>query len=1046
MSTRIRDLLRKVRSPALNPGPVSRYGVAAITVPVALSVRLLLFPLFREHSPYLPFTLAVMVAALFGGRGPGIAATALSALGAAWFFLAPIHSFAVANPAARADLALFVLVGCLISLLAGHSRESHLSTARAADALGRQALLIDLSHDAIITTDPDRRIITWNAGAEEMYGWTEEEAVGKPIHQFLRTSGDISTTQIDEILRRERQWDGELSQIPRDGRRIIVDSRQVQLRDKENLPAGILEIDHDISKSKQAEEARRASEAQFRTLANGIQQLCWMANADGSIFWYNQRWYEYTGTTPEQVKGWGWQSVHDPEVLPKVLERWKASIAAGESFEMVFPLRGADGVFRPFLTRVMPVRDQDTKGARWFGTNTDISEQRNAEEALRESHDRELARATELQAIMDAMPVAAFISRDPECREMIGNRMTYELLRLPPGSNVSRSVHGDVKQATPRVMKDGREIPRHEMPIQKACATGQRIFNYEFELLLEDGSCRNLVGNAVPLLGGDGRPRGAVGIFLDITERKQAEQERERLLIQLQTVLDSITDGVVIADVQGNLVSMNPAALAIHGYQSVEQVHRHMFDFKNTFELFDAAGRSLPMEQSPMARALRAEAFSDFEARVVRKDTGKSWTGSYSGAAVRNKAGEIILGVIVLHDITERKQAEERLRQTQKLESIGLLAGGVAHDFNNLLTVIMGSASAALTECPSCEHSQAILSASERAAYLTKQLMAYAGKGQSVPKIFNLTDLVSQSTQLLSASVPKRVSLVFNLSKDLPPLEADPSQIVQILMNLVINAGESIPHKTDGRIEVATGNCEVTSEMARLHPQAQDVAAGPHVCLDVRDNGSGMDETTLSHIFDPFFSTKFTGRGLGLAAVHGIVRSSKGFIDVHSSPGGGSTFRVFLPASEKQCSTEVSTELAPSAPRQRLRRSSTILVVDDEEMLRKLACITLRRNGYEVLEAKDGKEALQVLADSASRPALVLLDLAMPVMGGDELVPILKERYPGLKVVVSSGYPEEDARSGFPPEAVVGFLQKPYTVFALAEKVGEALDSGPIPE
>jgi CheY-like chemotaxis protein len=281
------------------------------------------------------------------------------------------------------------------------------------------------------------------------------------------------------------------------------------------------------------------------------------------------------------------------------------------------------------------------------------------------------------------------------------------------------------------------------------------------------------------------------------------------------------------------------------------------------------------------------------------------------------------------------------------------------------------------------------------------------------------------------------VSLDFNLAGDLPFLEADPSRVEQVLMNLVINAGEAIPPRRDGRIEIATSGCEVAPDMARRHSSAYDVAAGRFVCLEVRDNGAGMDEATISRVFDPFFSTRFTGRGLGLAAVYGIVRTSQGFIDVHSSPGAGATFRVFLPASEKTRSTEP----APAVPQH--RGHSTILVVDDEEMVRKLACMTLRRHGYEVLEAGDGRGALRVLADSGSLPSLVLLDLTMPVMGGDELVPILEEKYPGLKIIISSGYTEEHARKGFTSGSVAGFLQKPYTVVTLVEKIGEALDGPP---
>jgi len=381
------------------------------------------------------------------------------------------------------------------------------------------------------------------------------------------------------------------------------------------------------------------------------------------------------------------------------------------------------------------------------------------------------------------------------------------------------------------------------------------------------------------------------------------------------------------------------------------------------------------------------------------------------------------------------RDAEERLRQAQKWESIGILAGGVAHDFNNLLTVIMGSASLARAEYPSCEHYQTIVSASERAANLTKQLLQYAGTGHHDVKIVDLTELVSQSTELFSAFVPKRVSLSFNLSKDLPCVEADPSRIEQILMNLVINAGEAIPPSRDGLIEVATSSCEVTPDMARRHSKTYNVTAGVFVCLEVRDNGAGMDAATITRIFDPFFSTKFTGRGLGMAAVYGIVRTSRGFIEVRSSPGAGTTSRVCLPACEKKRTMEP----APSAPRQQSRGNATILVVDDEEMVRKLVCMALKRRGYEVLEAKDGRDALQVLAGSRSLPSLILLDLAMPGMGGDKLAPILETQYPGVKIMVTSGYPEEEARKGFRPGSVAGFLQKPYSVDTLAQKVAETL-------
>jgi CheY-like chemotaxis protein len=351
----------------------------------------------------------------------------------------------------------------------------------------------------------------------------------------------------------------------------------------------------------------------------------------------------------------------------------------------------------------------------------------------------------------------------------------------------------------------------------------------------------------------------------------------------------------------------------------------------------------------------------------------------------------------------------------------------------------MGNADFALTKDPSSKEIPQIITASERAAQLTGQLLAYAGKGQFITQTINLPDLVSCSIPLLSASIPKRVNLVFRLSQEDLLIKADPSQIEQILMNLVINAAEAIPSQTDGRIEIVTGPSVVSPEIAGRHAPPFDVRPGHFVLLEVSDNGSGMDEATMAQIFDPFFSTKFTGRGLGLAAVQGILRSCNGFIDVRSSPGAGSTFRVYLPAVAAKPAAEIPAGGRPGTSRRQDHRPAIVLVVDDEEMVRSMACMALRNQGHEVLEAKNVKGALEVLGGAATLPALILLDLTMPVMGGAELVPILNHDYPGLRIILTSGYSEEDARRDLPPEAIADFLQKPYTLTTLVDKVEEVL-------
>ena len=333
-----------------------RYGFALILVLAATEVRLAFNPVLGVEAPHMPFNLAVIIAAWFGGRGPGLVAVALSALSVDWFFLEPLHSPVIASREGIWGFALFAITTSLIALLVGSFRELLAARAKAEESLRRHAQLIDLAHDAIITTDSDRRIITWNKGAEQMYGWNASEAVGKVLYELLQTSGPISTAEIDATLHGRRQWDGELGHMARDSQHLVVESRQVLIGEHQNLPAGILEINRDITLRKQAEEA------------------------------------------------------------------------------------------------------------------------------LHKSHDEVVARATELQAIMDAAPVAMFISRDPECRNVTGNRSAYNLFREPLGSNLSKSAPAGEMPTACQVMRDGREIPANELPLQNAAATGQAVFDYECEL------------------------------------------------------------------------------------------------------------------------------------------------------------------------------------------------------------------------------------------------------------------------------------------------------------------------------------------------------------------------------------------------------------------------------------------------------------------------------------------------------------------------------------------------------------------------------------
>jgi PAS domain S-box-containing protein len=697
-----------------------RYGIAAGAVLAALAARLAFKPILGEHSPYVPFAAAVLVAAAFGGRRPGLAATALSGVSVALFLMGPHGSFTTAAAEGWWGLLLFVALGTFMSLLAGRLRESE-------QALRQQSRLTELSHDAIITMDSGRRILKWNAGAQEMYGWTEREAVGKVIHTLLLTSGGPSTAEIGETLRREGQWNGELWHINRDGRRLVVESRQVLIRDEENLAACILEVDRDITSRKLAEDALGESEARYRALVSASSEVLYRMSPDWSEM-SHLTGGGFIADTEIPDRDWLQKYIH-PDDQPRVTKVIGEAIRAKSVFQLEHRVLRVDGSLGWTSSRAVPLLDANGQIIEWFGAASDITQRKQAEEAMRQALDqRKLALEAANLGAWDYNLDTGEVFWDERSQTIFGATKEY---RLSYGDAIAR-IHPDDREGTDEAFK------------QAIAGANGGVYNQEFRVVWPDGSVHWVAGHGRVFFQNDG-------------------------------------------------------------------------------------------EQS----------------RAVR----------FAGLNM---------------EITDRKKAEERLRQTAKLESVGLLAGGVAHDFNNLLTVIMGSASSALDQDPSSEHAKTIISAAERAALLTRQLLAYAGKGPFIKKAVDLTDVVSRSKHLLGASIPKRVDLVFNLASDLPTVEEDPGRVEQILMNLVINAGEAIPPKTDARIEVGTGSHEITPEMARQYSRSE-VAPGRYVWLEVRDNGVGMDETTLSRIFDPFFSTKFTGRGLQLTASFDPARDSSMF-------------------------------------------------------------------------------------------------------------------------------------------------------------------------
>jgi len=508
---------------------------------------------------------------------------------------------------------------------------------------------------------------------------------------------------------------------------------------------------------------------------------------------------------------------------------------------------------------------------------------------------------------------------------------------------------------------------------------------------------------------------GLADVRLEQLRIETIERAREeQLSSQLRAVVESSGDAIISKDLNGVIQSWNYGAEQIFGYTAAEVRGKPV-------SLLIPADREHE-EADILERIRRGGRVKHFETIRTRKD-GQRIHVSLTVSPIRDRVGQIVGVSDIARDITERRAIEEQLRQTQRLESLGVLAGGLAHHFNNLLTGIVGSASLAMDEDDPMEvrrRLSEILRTGERVALLIRQMLAYAGKGRFVLEPVNLSAEAQEIARLLHASIPENVTLELRLAADLPEVEADRSQIQQIIMNLALNATEAIGARR-GTVSITTS--------------ARDTDAESQVVLQVTDNGCGMDEETRARIFDPFFSTKFTGRGLGLAAVAGILRAQKGSITVETAPGKGSTFTVVLPAMAMG-----RADIDPAVQKE-IRGYGHLLVVDDEELTRNLARFALERCGYTVQLASDGRSAMEAFAAAPGAFSAILLDLAATVGEGGQALDRMQQINPGVRVVLSSRYPEAEARGKFGDRPVAGFLQKPYTATALARKMKQALRS-----
>jgi PAS domain S-box-containing protein len=532
------------------------------------------------------------------------------------------------------------------------------------------------------------------------------------------------------------------------------------------------------------------------------------------------------------------------------------------------------------------------------------------------------------------------------------------------------------------------------------------------------------------LVKGQIESRGLLRALRYAIERKNMEEalfvEKERLRLQ-SAALEATADGVMITERDGSITWVNPAFSRITGFSAEEATGRKPSILRS--------GKHDDLLYGELWKTILGGQVWDGELTNMRKD-GQLYLEAQTITPVRNTRGEISHFVSVKRDVSQRRRFEEELRQSQKMEAVGRLAGGVAHDFNNILGVIMGYGEIVKRRMPAADPLQGkvaeILKAAASAADLTRQLLAFSRKQILQPRVLDLNLVVADMDKMLRRLIGEDIELKTSLREPLGSVRADPGQIEQVLMNLVVNARDAMPGT--GSLLIETAAVELDASSLALHPGARP---GPHVMLAVSDTGEGMDKETVSRIFEPFFTTKALGKGtgLGLSTVYGIVQQSGGLIDVYSEKGLGTTFKVYLPRIEATAA-RAAVESAPRPPR---AESETVLLVEDEAALRSMICETLSDGGYRVLEAGTPREAFDVAAAHEGPIHAVLTDVIMPGMSGRELADQLRSIRPETPVVYMSGYTDDAIvhHSGLAPSAV--FLQKPFTVGGLLVKVREAL-------
>ena len=858
---------------------------------------------------------------------------------------------------------------------------------------------MDRSLDAIFGINQEGRFIFVNRAACDALGYDQ------------RTLLALSVWNIDPHIRPE-DWPGRWHKIQANG--ANREETSLQRQDGSLVPveihSGLVHFENqtviftyarDITERKAAERALRLSEDKFSKVFQASPDAINITGADGAFMDINEAFTRMSGWTREEVLG---RTTLDIGIWANLQDRERALgliKAQGYFTGLDIPFRMKDGCIRHGLISGLVIQ---VDGAPCMLTVTrDITVQKASEEALWRSERRMRAVLANSQAVIYQL--------DPQGRFILSEGLALANLGLQPGELVGRSALA--------VYQDNHAIVAGLQEALQGQASRQ--------IVQQEG--RTFDNLLTPVLDDRGKVESVIGIATDITERQLAE---DALLAERGLFVGG---PVMVIKWRGDpgwpVEYISPNVEAILGYSALDVVDGSI-RFADLVHPDD-----VPRLRRESAEHKAADLQQYEQQYRLRTAAGEyRWFYDFSAAADPGPRSKRFLGYLL--DITDRHNAEESLRHSQKLESLGILAGGIAHDFNNLLTVILGNLNLAQMKLGDRSSAQPYLANTEaavlRATELTKQMLAYSGRGAFQVEARDLNTIVQEVTHLLEVSISKKIRLKFDLEPKLPAIQADGAQLQQVVMNLVTNASDAIGDR-EGAIHLSTRVVELSESQLLVDFSATPLAPGRFVLLEVEDTGGGMSDEVKSRIFDPFFTTKATGRGLGLSAMLGILKGHGAGLQITSEVGRGSLFRLLFPATDERPQLAAFSPGTPTSKQMRGR----VLIVDDEPLILETLASALASFGLQVLTAADGQHALESFRREEGRLDLVIMDMTMPRMDGREAFQAMHEINPAVPVVLSSGYTEQDSMQTFSGHAPAGFIQKPYQITTLRDLLHQVL-------